>query len=48
LLKQTKNLSHGERQMLRTARDLLVKELSVAREAPESVIATELDEMFKN
>ena len=48
LLKQTKNLSHGERQMLRTARDLLVKELSVARDAPESVIANELDEMFKN
>jgi CarD family transcriptional regulator len=48
LLKQTKNLSHGERQMLRTARDLLVKELSVARERPEDEVADELDSMFQN
>jgi CarD family transcriptional regulator len=48
LLKQTKNLSHGERQMLRTARDLLVRELSVARSAPEDEIEMELDSMFKN
>jgi CarD family transcriptional regulator len=48
LLKQNKNLSHGERQMLRTARDLLVKELSVAREKPEDEIADELDSMFQN
>lgn len=48
LLKQTKNLSHGERQMLRTARDLLVKELSVARERPEDEVAEELDSMFQN
>src|SRR5690606_22482962 len=33
LLKAQKSLSHGERQMLRTARDLLVRELSVARGA---------------
>lgn len=48
LLKQTKNLSHGERQMLRTARDLLVRELSVARAVSEDEIANELDSMFKN
>jgi len=48
LLKSAKNLSHGERQMLRTARDLLVRELSVAREAPESLVAAELDSLLKN
>lgn len=48
LLRQTKSLSHGERQMLRTARDLLVKELSVARDASEDEIRIELDSMFKN
>ena len=48
LLKATKSLSHGERQILRTARDLLVAELSVAKDAPENVIAEELDSMFTN
>jgi CarD family transcriptional regulator len=48
LLKQHKSLSHGERQMLRTARDLLVKELSVARDRPEEDVAKELDSMFQN
>jgi CarD family transcriptional regulator len=48
LLKQTKQLSHGEKQMLRTARDLLVKELSVARATSEDDVAKELDSMFKN
>lgn len=48
LLKTQKSLSHGERQMLRTARDLLVRELSVARGAPESEIAEQLDSLFAN
>jgi CarD family transcriptional regulator len=48
LLKQTKQLSHGEKQMLRTARDLLVKELAVARASTEDDVAKELDSMFKN
>jgi len=34
--------------MLRTARDLLVKELAVARSSSEDEVAKELDEMFKN
>jgi CarD family transcriptional regulator len=34
--------------MLRTARDLLVGELAVARETSESEVAEELDSMFKN
>lgn len=48
LLKCHKNLSHGERQMLRTARDLLVRELSVARDLPEDEIVNELESMFDN
>lgn len=48
LLKSTKSLSHGERQMLRTARSLVVKELSVARNAPESDVAQQLDSIFCN
>jgi CarD family transcriptional regulator len=48
LLKMTKQLSHGEKQMLRTARDLLVKELAVARAASEDDMAKELDSMFRN
>lgn len=47
LLKNTKTLSHGERQMLHTARSLVVRELSTARSAPEAQIADELDSMFK-
>ncbi|MEZ4381658.1 MAG: CarD family transcriptional regulator [Nannocystaceae bacterium] len=47
LLKNTKTLSHGERQMLATARTLVVRELSTARSAPEAQIADELDSMFK-
>lgn len=48
VLRATKTLSHGERQMLRTARTLLIRELSVAKDAPETDIANELDSMFKN
>ncbi len=47
LLKNTKTLSHGERQMLQTARSLVVRELSTARSTPEAQIADELDSMFK-
>lgn len=48
VLRAHKQLSHGERQMLRTARSLLVKELSVARSAPESEVETELEAFFQN
>ncbi|HRI07429.1 MAG TPA: CarD family transcriptional regulator [Nannocystaceae bacterium] len=47
LLKNTKTLSHGERQMLQTARNLVVRELSTARSRPEAQVAAELDSMFK-
>lgn len=48
VLKAHKQLSHGERQMLRTARTLLVKELSVARGAPEAEIEQHLESFFRN
>ena len=46
LLKFDKDLSFGERKMLDTARNLLVKELAVAKGAKEEKIARELDELF--
>ncbi|MEE9384825.1 MAG: CarD family transcriptional regulator [Nannocystaceae bacterium] len=48
LLKSTKMLSHGERQVLRIARELLLGELSAARRSSEGEVAAELDSMFKN
>ncbi|MFV8755034.1 CarD family transcriptional regulator [Nannocystaceae bacterium ST9] len=48
LLRSQKTLSHGEREMLRTARDLLVGELAVARSATETEVAQELDSVFKS
>ena len=47
LLKHTKNLSHGERQMLQTARNLVIRELSTVRGESESAIAAELDSMLQ-
>jgi len=48
LLRTTKQLSHGEKQMLRTALDLLVKELSAARNSPSDEVAAELESMFSH
>ncbi len=48
LLKASKSLSHGEREMLKTARDLLVKELAVAQSAQESEVEANLDSLFKD
>ena len=45
-LKSTKTLSFGERRMLDTARNLIVKELSVAKSAPEARVETELEALF--
>ena len=42
-----KALSHGERQMLRTARDLLVRELVEAQSAPEADIIRALEAPFQ-
>jgi CarD family transcriptional regulator len=47
LLQTRKSLSHGERQMLRTARDLLVRELVEAQSAPEAEIIVALEAPFQ-
>ncbi len=46
VLKGDKELSFGERKMLDTARNLLVKELSIARSHSEAKILEELHHMF--
>lgn len=46
VLKGDKELSFGERKMLDTARNLLVKELSIARAHSEEKIMKELSEIF--
>lgn len=46
VLRQTKELSFGERKMLETARGLLIKELALAKNVPEDKIAAEIDGMF--
>ena len=45
-LKSTKTLSFGERRMLDTARYLIVKELSVAKNTPENKVESELEALF--
>ena len=46
VLKNDKELSFGERKMLDTARNLLVKELAIARSHPEEKILDELNTIF--
>ena len=46
LLKNSKDLSFGERKMLDTARQLLVKELAIAKHTKEAKIEQELDRIF--
>src|SRR5215471_4151619 len=46
VLKADKELSFGERKMLDTARNLLVKELAIARSHPEERIMEELRTIF--
>ncbi|RLB54426.1 MAG: CarD family transcriptional regulator [Deltaproteobacteria bacterium] len=46
LLKFDKDLSFGERKMLDTARSLLIKEISVARNCRETVVEKELEKIF--
>ena len=48
LLKFSKDLSFGERKMLDTAKNLLVKELAVAKGSKEEKITMELEEIFAN
>jgi len=46
MLKLEKDLSFGERKMLDTARTLLVKEISLARNVEEDQIEDDLDRIF--
>lgn len=47
LMRYEKELSFGERKMLDTARTLIVKELAIAQEDEEEVIAEEIDGIFE-
>jgi CarD family transcriptional regulator len=46
LLKFDKDLSFGERKMLDTARNLLIKEISIAKNVRENVVEKELEKIF--
>ena len=46
ILKVEKDLSFGERKMLDTARNLLVKEISLAKKVGEEQVEKELDKIF--
>ena len=46
MLKLDKELSFGERKMLDTARNLLVKEISLARKVGEDQVEEDLDRIF--
>ncbi|HON58002.1 MAG TPA: CarD family transcriptional regulator [Smithella sp.] len=46
ILKSDKNLSFGERKMMDTAKNLLVKELSIATNSKESEIENTLQKIF--
>lgn len=48
LLKNTKDLSFGERKLLDTAQTLLLKELSIARDRSEESILTEIESLLDN
>ncbi len=47
LMRYEKELSFGERKMLDTARTLIIKELAIAQEEEEEVIADEIDTIFE-
>jgi CarD family transcriptional regulator len=47
LLKENKDLSHGERRLFDQARNLLIKELSIAKKTEESEIELALSNIFQ-
>lgn len=47
VLKEDKELSFGERKMLETARNLLIKELSITRGVEEEQISEEIDDILQ-
>jgi CarD family transcriptional regulator len=46
LLRSDKDLSYGERNMLETARGLLVQELALAKGASEEAVESEIEALF--
>ncbi|WP_028582938.1 CarD family transcriptional regulator [Desulfogranum mediterraneum] len=46
LLKEDKDLSYGERKMLDTAKSLLVKELSLAKQIEEDAVEKQIEMLF--
>jgi CarD family transcriptional regulator len=46
LLRNSKDLSFGERRMLETARGLLVREIAVAKRTTENHLEAEIDQIF--
>ena len=48
LLKMTKDLSHGERRLFDQARNLLIKELSIANNTNETEIEKTIKQIFKD
>ena len=46
-LKNSKTLSFGERRMLETAKTLIIKELSVARNTTEAKVEREIEKIFE-
>lgn len=48
LLRYQKELSFGERKMLDTARNLIVKELAIAEDLTEQEVAEKIDEIFED
>lgn len=48
MLRFEKELSFGERKMLDTARNLIIKELAITQEEEEEDIAREIDEIFSS
>ena len=46
LLKEDKELSYGERKMLDTAKNLLVKELSLAKQMDQDKVERQIEKIF--
>jgi CarD family transcriptional regulator len=47
LLRRHKELSFGERRMMETSRGLLVREIALAKHAPESQVEAEIESIFQ-
>jgi CarD family transcriptional regulator len=48
LLKEDKDLSFGERKMLDTAKNLLMKEIALANKVQEDQVAKDIEQIFQN